>query len=183
MLWKMGFSAAKIAPYPPYTPLGTIKVREGFAPLELSCFFGIRKGRLRISGVCPQYVIEFFSAAERRDRGRLCILRRAKSPVFRNKRRGAVLFSAESSRRYSLPSLRAYSPADSIKRAPAPPAPIPETKLWMYSAGASSVQRSSSSFRMAAHAISSAGTMASAKMRPCTAHPCSIPADRHGRIP
>ena len=32
----MGFSAAKIVPHPPYTPLGTIEIREGFGPLELS---------------------------------------------------------------------------------------------------------------------------------------------------
>ena len=30
MLWKMGFSVAKIAPSPPYTPPGTIKTRKGF---------------------------------------------------------------------------------------------------------------------------------------------------------
>ena len=30
LLWKMGFSAAKIAPPPPYTPPGTIKARKGF---------------------------------------------------------------------------------------------------------------------------------------------------------
>ena len=35
MLWKMGFSAAKILPCPPYMPLGTIEIREGFGPLEL----------------------------------------------------------------------------------------------------------------------------------------------------
>ena len=34
--WKMGFSAAKILPCPPYMPLGTIESREGFGPLELS---------------------------------------------------------------------------------------------------------------------------------------------------
>ena len=33
LLWKMGFSGAKIAPSPPYTPPGTIKARKGFAPL------------------------------------------------------------------------------------------------------------------------------------------------------
>ena len=27
LLWKMGFSGAKIAPSPPYTPPGTIEVR------------------------------------------------------------------------------------------------------------------------------------------------------------
>ena len=36
MLWKMGFFAAKILPCPPYMPLGTIEIREGFGPLELS---------------------------------------------------------------------------------------------------------------------------------------------------
>ena len=36
LLWKMGFSAAKILPCPPYMPLGTIEIREGFGPLELS---------------------------------------------------------------------------------------------------------------------------------------------------
>ena len=36
MRWKMGFSAAKILPCPPYMPLGTIEIREGFGPLELS---------------------------------------------------------------------------------------------------------------------------------------------------
>ena len=30
LLWKMGFSSAKIAPSPPYTPPGTILMREGF---------------------------------------------------------------------------------------------------------------------------------------------------------
>ena len=39
MLWKMGFSAAKILPCPPYMPLGTIEIREGFGPLELSWVF------------------------------------------------------------------------------------------------------------------------------------------------
>ena len=29
--WKMGFSAAKILPCPPYMPLGTIELREGLA--------------------------------------------------------------------------------------------------------------------------------------------------------
>ena len=32
LLWKMGFSAAKIAPSPPYTPPGTIETRKGFVP-------------------------------------------------------------------------------------------------------------------------------------------------------
>ena len=32
LLWKMGFSAAKIAPSPPYTPPGTIVPRKGFVP-------------------------------------------------------------------------------------------------------------------------------------------------------
>ena len=36
LLWKMGFSAAKIAPSPPYTPPGTIEVRKGFALLSRS---------------------------------------------------------------------------------------------------------------------------------------------------
>ena len=31
LLWKMGFSDAKIAPSPPYTPSGTIKARKGFS--------------------------------------------------------------------------------------------------------------------------------------------------------
>ena len=30
LLWKMGFSSAKIAPSPPYTPPGTIETRKGF---------------------------------------------------------------------------------------------------------------------------------------------------------
>ncbi len=33
LLWKMGFSGAKIAPPPPYTPPGTIEAQKGFAPL------------------------------------------------------------------------------------------------------------------------------------------------------
>ena len=33
LLWKMRFSAAKIAPSPPYTPPGTIEMRKGFATL------------------------------------------------------------------------------------------------------------------------------------------------------
>ena len=32
LLWKMGFSAAKIAPSPPYTPPGTIEARKGSVP-------------------------------------------------------------------------------------------------------------------------------------------------------
>ena len=36
LLWKMGFSSAKIAPSPPYTPPGTIEVRKGFALLSRS---------------------------------------------------------------------------------------------------------------------------------------------------
>ena len=39
LLWKMGFSAAKILPRPPYTPPGTIVIREGCGPLELSMAF------------------------------------------------------------------------------------------------------------------------------------------------
>ena len=31
-LWKMGFSGAKIAPCPPYTPLGTIESSKGLRP-------------------------------------------------------------------------------------------------------------------------------------------------------
>ena len=31
----MGFSDAKIVPTPPYTPPGSIGIREGFGPLEL----------------------------------------------------------------------------------------------------------------------------------------------------
>ena len=33
LLWKMKFSATKIAPSPPYTPPGTIEARKGFTPL------------------------------------------------------------------------------------------------------------------------------------------------------
>ena len=32
LLWKMGFSSAKIAPSPPYTPPGTIEARKGSVP-------------------------------------------------------------------------------------------------------------------------------------------------------
>ena len=32
LLWKMGFSGAKIAPCPPYTPLGTIESSKGLRP-------------------------------------------------------------------------------------------------------------------------------------------------------
>ena len=39
LLWKMGFSSAKIAPSPPYTPPGTILMREGSVPLALSWGF------------------------------------------------------------------------------------------------------------------------------------------------
>ena len=35
----MGFPCDKIAPHPPYTPPGAIKIREGFGPLELSMGF------------------------------------------------------------------------------------------------------------------------------------------------
>ena len=47
MLWKMGFSAAKILPCPPYMPLGTIEIREGFGPLELSKGFSTVCGQRR----------------------------------------------------------------------------------------------------------------------------------------
>ena len=39
MLWEMGFPDAKIAPPPAYTPPGTIEIREGCGPLELSGVF------------------------------------------------------------------------------------------------------------------------------------------------
>ena len=39
LLWKMGFSVAKIAPSPLYTPPGAILMREGFGPLALSWGF------------------------------------------------------------------------------------------------------------------------------------------------
>src|SRR5699024_8280615 len=44
LLWKMGFSSAKIAPSPPYTPPGTIEARKGFGPLALSSgvFYSLR---------------------------------------------------------------------------------------------------------------------------------------------
>ena len=32
LLWKMGFSGAKIVPCPPYTPLGTIESSKGLRP-------------------------------------------------------------------------------------------------------------------------------------------------------
>ena len=53
MLWKMGFSAAKILPCPPYMPLGTIAIREGFGPLELSKGFSTvcAEGALRPFGI------------------------------------------------------------------------------------------------------------------------------------
>ena len=35
-LWKIGFSAAKVLPSPPFNPPGTMVVREGSGPLELS---------------------------------------------------------------------------------------------------------------------------------------------------
>ena len=35
LLWKMGFSDAKIAPPPPYTPPGTMEVRKGFGSRAL----------------------------------------------------------------------------------------------------------------------------------------------------
>ena len=53
LLWKMGFSAAKILPCPPYMPLGTIEIREGFGPLELSKGFSTVCGcrRCRVGGL------------------------------------------------------------------------------------------------------------------------------------
>ena len=39
LLWKMGFSDAKITPSPPYTPPGTILMRKVFGSLALSWSF------------------------------------------------------------------------------------------------------------------------------------------------
>ena len=62
LLWKMGFSAAKILPCPPYMPLGTIEIREGFGPLELSRGFStVWAGERRL--------LRFF----RGERGRLAV--------------------------------------------------------------------------------------------------------------
>ena len=54
LLWKMGFSAAKILPCPPYMPLGTIEIREGFGPLELSKGFSTvwRPEPQRLRAIC-----------------------------------------------------------------------------------------------------------------------------------
>ena len=53
LLWKMGFSAAKILPCPPYMPLGTIEIREGFGPLERS------KGFSTVCAVCAKQAAYF----------------------------------------------------------------------------------------------------------------------------
>ena len=54
LLWKMGFSAAKIAPSPPYTPPGTIKARKGFgSTIRNSRLASSHRARLRRPGVPP----------------------------------------------------------------------------------------------------------------------------------
>ena len=46
----MGFSDAKIVPTPPYTPPGSIGIREGFGPLELfqGFFESLRAAQLSV---------------------------------------------------------------------------------------------------------------------------------------
>ena len=39
LLWKMGFSGAKIVPCPPYTPLGAIESSRGLRPSRALRFF------------------------------------------------------------------------------------------------------------------------------------------------
>ena len=59
-LWKMGLSAAKIAPSPPYTPPGTIKTRKGFGPLALSLDF--------LAVYCPAVFCAYLFAIPRKTR-------------------------------------------------------------------------------------------------------------------
>ena len=55
-LWKMGFSGEKIAPCPPYMPLGTIESSKGLRPSRaLPSFLTVRpplSGEARGSGHC-----------------------------------------------------------------------------------------------------------------------------------
>jgi len=60
LLWKMGFSGAKIAPSPPYTPPGTIKARKGFGPLALSLDF--------LAVYCPAVFCAYLFAIPRKTR-------------------------------------------------------------------------------------------------------------------
>ena len=53
-LWKMGFSGAKIAPCPPYTPLGTIESSKGLRPSRaLRGFFDSLRAAALSTGQCP----------------------------------------------------------------------------------------------------------------------------------
>ena len=64
LLWKMGFSDAKITPSPPYTPPGTIEVRKGFASLfgfATVCFSWTENPSRKIFG--------YFSGTSRRKAG------------------------------------------------------------------------------------------------------------------
>ena len=51
-LWKMGFSGAKIAPCPPYTPLGTIESSKGLRPSRALPSFLTVWASLRSYGCC-----------------------------------------------------------------------------------------------------------------------------------
>ena len=58
LLWKMGFSAAKIAPPPPYTPPGTIKPRKGFgSTIRNSRLAALRLRHFNKERSTPMYAI------------------------------------------------------------------------------------------------------------------------------
>ena len=52
LLWKMGFSGAKIVPCPPYTPLGTIESSKGLRPSR--ALPGARRGRIPLRTTLSQ---------------------------------------------------------------------------------------------------------------------------------
>ena len=73
LLWKMGFSGAKIAPSPPYTPPGTIKARKGFGPLALSLDF--------LAVYCPAFFARIFSQFPEK-RAPMRLIRAGKSVII-----------------------------------------------------------------------------------------------------
>ncbi|MDY2793197.1 MAG: hypothetical protein SOT76_10730, partial [Eubacteriales bacterium] len=67
-LWKMGFSGAKIAPCPPYTPLGTIESSKGLRPSRaLRGFFdSLKRASPRAFFASKEGLIAFNSREKRR---------------------------------------------------------------------------------------------------------------------
>ena len=61
LLWKMGFSDAKIVPCPPYTPLGAIESSRGLRPSRALRGFFDSLGRRESS---PAFVMFIFGAVD-----------------------------------------------------------------------------------------------------------------------